>query len=207
MHTVLLDRCTGCELCLPPCPVDCIEMRPGAVPAAQRAAAQSRALRCAHARGSQQPRCERQRELDAKKAARAARRAGRHAMNDAEAPRDIRAAARGQSRRRAPNLIYRSPFELLVAVILSAQATDKSVNKATAELFRTARTRPLRMLALGVDGLSNYIKSIGLYNGKAKNIIATCRLAAGAARRRGARRRARRSRRCPASDAKPPTSS
>jgi endonuclease-3 len=72
-------------------------------------------------------------------------------------------------------LHYKSPFELLVAVILSAQATDKSVNKATANLFRAANT-PAAILDLGVDGLSAYIKSIGLYNGKAKNIIATCRL-------------------------------
>jgi endonuclease III len=72
-------------------------------------------------------------------------------------------------------LNYQSPFELLVAVMLSAQATDKSVNKATASLFRTANT-PAAILALGVDGLSAYIKSIGLYNSKAKNIIATCRL-------------------------------
>ena len=72
-------------------------------------------------------------------------------------------------------LNYRSPFELLVAVILSAQATDKSVNKATAALFQAADT-PAAMLALGVDGLSAYIKSIGLYNGKARNIIATCRI-------------------------------
>lgn len=72
-------------------------------------------------------------------------------------------------------LVYRSPFELLIAVILSAQATDKSVNKATASLFRDAAT-PAAVLALGVAGLSAYIKSIGLYNGKAKNIIETCRL-------------------------------
>jgi len=72
-------------------------------------------------------------------------------------------------------LNYRSPFELLVAVMLSAQATDKSVNKATTPLFRAANT-PAAILALGVDGLSPYIKSIGLYNSKAKNIIATCRL-------------------------------
>ncbi len=72
-------------------------------------------------------------------------------------------------------LIYRSPFELLIAVILSAQATDKSVNKATAGLFRIANT-PAAVLALGVDGLSPHIKSIGLYNSKAKNIIAACRL-------------------------------
>ena len=72
-------------------------------------------------------------------------------------------------------LIYSSPFELLVAVILSAQATDKGVNKATAGLFREANT-PQAILSLGVRGLSTFIKSIGLYNGKAKNIIATCAL-------------------------------
>jgi endonuclease-3 len=72
-------------------------------------------------------------------------------------------------------LIYSSPFELLLAVILSAQATDKGVNKATAGLFREANT-PQAVLALGVKGLSTFIKSIGLYNGKAKNIIATCAL-------------------------------
>jgi endonuclease-3 len=72
-------------------------------------------------------------------------------------------------------LNYQTPFELLVAVILSAQATDKSVNKATAGLFRAANT-PAGILALGVEGLSSYIKSIGLYNSKAKNLIATCRL-------------------------------
>jgi endonuclease-3 len=72
-------------------------------------------------------------------------------------------------------LNYQSPFELLVAVILSAQATDKSVNKATVGLFHAANT-PAGILALGVDGLSTYIKSIGLYNSKAKNLIATCRL-------------------------------
>ncbi len=72
-------------------------------------------------------------------------------------------------------LLYRNPFELLIAVILSAQATDKSVNKATAPLFRDAAT-PAAIAALGVRGLSAYIKSIGLYNAKARNIIATCRL-------------------------------
>jgi endonuclease-3 len=72
-------------------------------------------------------------------------------------------------------LVYSTPFELLIAVILSAQATDKSVNKATAGLFRAANT-PAAMLGLGVDTLSRFIQSIGLYNSKAKNIIATCRL-------------------------------
>ncbi len=72
-------------------------------------------------------------------------------------------------------LIYHSPFELLIAVILSAQATDKSVNKATKDLFKAAHT-PESMAKLGVSGLKKYISSIGLYNAKAKNIIATCKL-------------------------------
>ena len=71
-------------------------------------------------------------------------------------------------------LIHHSPFELLVAVILSAQATDKSVNKATARLFAAANT-PAAILALGEEGLSAYIQSIGLFNAKARNIIATCK--------------------------------
>lgn len=72
-------------------------------------------------------------------------------------------------------LQYRTPFQLLVAVILSAQATDKGVNKATARLFREAGT-PQAIVALGVEGLSRYIKSIGLYNSKAKNIVRTAEL-------------------------------
>jgi endonuclease III len=72
-------------------------------------------------------------------------------------------------------LEYRTPFELLVAVILSAQATDRSVNRATPALFARART-PQQMLELGVGGLSPYIQSIGLYNTKAKNLIETCRM-------------------------------
>lgn len=71
-------------------------------------------------------------------------------------------------------LQYTSPFELLIAVILSAQATDKGVNKATAKLFPVANT-PEAILALGVDGLKEYIKTIGLFNAKAENIIKTCR--------------------------------
>lgn len=72
-------------------------------------------------------------------------------------------------------LKFGSPFELLVAVVLSAQATDKSVNLATAKLFPHANT-PERILKLGQSGLEHYIKSIGLYRTKAKNILATCRL-------------------------------
>jgi len=72
-------------------------------------------------------------------------------------------------------LHYATPFQLLIAVILSAQATDIGVNKATARLFPVAPT-PERMLALGVDGLADYIRTIGLYRSKAKNVIATCQL-------------------------------
>ena len=72
-------------------------------------------------------------------------------------------------------LRYSSPFELLVAVILSAQATDKSVNLATHELFKKART-PQAMLKLGLAGIKRYIRTIGLYNAKARNILATCRI-------------------------------
>ena len=72
-------------------------------------------------------------------------------------------------------LDYRSPFELLVAVVLSAQATDKGVNRATARLFPVANT-PQAILALGEDGLKTYINSIGLYNAKAKHIVGLCRL-------------------------------
>ncbi|MBS0286597.1 MAG: endonuclease III [Proteobacteria bacterium] len=72
-------------------------------------------------------------------------------------------------------LVYKSEFELLVAVILSAQATDVSVNNATKTLFKVANT-PKKMLALGEEGLKTYIKSIGLYHNKAKNIIKTCHM-------------------------------
>jgi len=72
-------------------------------------------------------------------------------------------------------LKYRTPFELLVAVVLSAQATDKSVNLATSRLFSVANT-PQALLALGQEGLADYIKSIGLYRTKAKNVIAACRM-------------------------------
>lgn len=72
-------------------------------------------------------------------------------------------------------LEYNNPFELLIAVILSAQATDVGVNKATAKLYPVANT-PEAIFDLGVTGLSDYIKTIGLYNSKAKNVIETCRL-------------------------------
>ncbi|HAU06922.1 MAG TPA: endonuclease III [Gammaproteobacteria bacterium] len=70
-------------------------------------------------------------------------------------------------------LNYNSPFELLIAVILSAQATDVGVNKATAKLFPVANT-PEAIYSLGVEGLKQYIKTIGLFNSKANNVISTC---------------------------------
>jgi endonuclease III len=72
-------------------------------------------------------------------------------------------------------LEYQTPFQLLIAVILSAQATDKSVNLATRELFKHAAT-PHAIAELGVAGLSRYIRTIGLFNTKARNVIATCRM-------------------------------
>ena len=75
-------------------------------------------------------------------------------------------------------LNYQSPFELLISVILSAQATDISVNKATDLLYPIANT-PSTILALGVNKLKTYIKTIGLYNSKAENIIKTCRILLG----------------------------
>ncbi|GAA4652125.1 endonuclease III [Kistimonas scapharcae] len=72
-------------------------------------------------------------------------------------------------------LEYTTPFELLIAVILSAQATDVGVNKATRKLYPVANT-PETIYALGVDGLKEYIKTIGLFNSKAENVIKTCRM-------------------------------
>jgi endonuclease-3 len=75
----------------------------------------------------------------------------------------------------ATELKYRNPFELLVAVVLSAQATDVSVNKATEKLFAVANT-PETILGLGTNGLKKYIRSIGLYNTKAANIVKSCKI-------------------------------
>lgn len=72
-------------------------------------------------------------------------------------------------------LVYHSPFELLISVILSAQATDTSVNKATKELFKVANT-PEKMHALGLNKLKTYIKTIGLFNTKAANVLKTCEM-------------------------------
>ncbi len=89
--------------------------------------------------------------------------------------RDIFSRLRAANPDPRSELVHSSPFELLVSVILSAQATDKSVNIATAPLYKRAST-PQKMLALGTAGLEEYIKTIGLYRTKAKNVIATCRI-------------------------------
>jgi len=95
-------------------------------------------------------------------------------MNPAKR-REIYARLARQNPEPTTELEYGSTFELLVAVVLSAQATDVSVNKATRTLFRVANT-PESMLALGEKGLKTYIKTIGLYNSKAANIIKLCRI-------------------------------
>ncbi|MEM8501064.1 MAG: endonuclease III [Pseudomonadota bacterium] len=87
--------------------------------------------------------------------------------------REIFERLRAENPKPTTELNFKNPFELLVAVALSAQATDVSVNKATAKLFKKANT-PARILKLGVDGVKEYIKTIGLYNNKAKNLISMC---------------------------------
>ncbi len=88
---------------------------------------------------------------------------------------EIFARLQAQNPHPTTELEYDTPFQLLIAVLLSAQATDVGVNKATRLLFPVAPT-PDKMLALGVEGLEQYIKTIGLYRTKAKNTIATCRI-------------------------------
>lgn len=93
-------------------------------------------------------------------------------------PKNVREAftrLRAQNPEPRTELVYSTPFELLIAVILSAQATDVGVNKATAKLYPVANT-PAAILALGLDGLKEYIKTIGLYNSKAANILKTCEM-------------------------------
>jgi endonuclease-3 len=93
---------------------------------------------------------------------------------NAEKRRQIFTRLREQNPNPTTELNYDTPFELLIAVILSAQATDVGVNKATAKLFPVANT-PQAILDLGLEGLKSYIKTIGLYNSKAENVIKTCR--------------------------------
>ncbi len=94
---------------------------------------------------------------------------------NAEKRRNIFERLREANPHPTTELNFNSPFELLIAVMLSAQATDKSVNKATKALFQAANT-PEAMLKLGEDGVKRHIRTIGLFNTKAKNIIKTCQL-------------------------------
>src|SRR4051812_45032035 len=104
----------------------------------------------------------------------AARRRGRATSPDAATVRTIFTRLREQNPEPKSELVYDSPFTLLVAVMLSAQATDASVNKATRHLFRIADT-PAKILALGEDRVREMIMTIGLYRNKAKNLIALSR--------------------------------
>lgn len=94
---------------------------------------------------------------------------------NAEKRREIFARLKAANPHPTTELEYTTPFELLIAVILSAQATDVSVNKATRQLYPVANT-PAAIDALGVEGLIPYVQTIGLYRNKAKNVIETCRL-------------------------------
>lgn len=94
---------------------------------------------------------------------------------NAEKRYQIFARLREQNPEPRTELEYQTPFELLIAVMLSAQATDVSVNKATRKLFPIANT-PEKLLQLGVDGIKAYIRTIGLFNTKAENVIKTCTL-------------------------------
>lgn len=89
--------------------------------------------------------------------------------------REMFSRLQAQNPKPSTELVYNSPFELLISVILSAQATDVSVNKATLKLYAVANT-PQAILDLGLDGLKDYIKTIGLYNTKAANVIKTCHI-------------------------------
>ena len=96
-------------------------------------------------------------------------------MMKADQRRELFARLKELNPRPTTELEYTTPFELLVAVTLSAQATDVGVNKATRKLFPVANT-PAAILALGEDGLKKYISTIGLFNAKAANVIAACRI-------------------------------
>jgi len=94
---------------------------------------------------------------------------------NAEKRREIFTRLRAANEKPTTELEYTTPFELLIAVLLSAQATDVGVNKATRKLYPVANT-PAKILALGVEGLTPYIQTIGLYRTKGKNVIATCQI-------------------------------
>jgi endonuclease-3 len=184
MHSILVEECTGCELCIAPCPVDCISMAPMHDDGTNRAV-QYRARYEAHL--TRLEHWEAERTAESEHGGGRGRRRG--ARGDCAGTREKNRRRRMNAARRAEifrrlreanpkpttELEYQTPFQLLIAVILSAQATDVGVNKATRRLFPLAGT-PQALLALGQDELKRYISTIGLFNAKAKNVIATCRI-------------------------------
>lgn len=183
MHTIISDACTGCELCLPVCPIDCIDIQPTILK--KNHSAQQWRLRYEN----RQKRLNRDKtEQRSNKISNLTVETRKAAIHAAVLRVKKKESAMHQSRLeeifrrfKAHNsepvleLIYRSKFELLISVMLSAQATDISVNKYTKELYKVANT-PRKILELGEEGLKQYIKSIGLFNSKAKNIIKTCKI-------------------------------
>src|SRR6185312_13752943 len=183
MHDVAPSLCSGCELCVPACPVDCIALVPAERgwitedAAAARIRHEARRARLArgtpscrgHRRGPRATRGERRSSSGARPCT------SRWTCMNAAKRRAIFERLRAANPHPTTELDYATPFELLVAVVLSAQATDRSVNLATRKLYPVART-PQGMVKLGVDGLAPYISSIGLWRGKAKNVVALSQL-------------------------------
>ena len=172
MHTVVEPWCIGCELCVAPCPVDCIEMVPARAEwsaALKQAAGERGRRRKLRAAIPITPAPDRKRVLAA------ALERGKKARMNPQKRREIFRRFQEANPNPTTELKYSTPYELLIAVVLSAQATDKSVNLATAELFPKANT-PEAMVKLGVAGLESYIKRIGLYRTKAKNVVALSKL-------------------------------
>ena len=191
-------RCIGCTKCLPPCPVDAIVGSRQRMHTVVASCARVRAVRCALPRGlhhhdpvagesvahahAATGRCQPRAFRSPQRAHRSPRgRAGRGAGGEktrcqtpvhADKRRQIYARLRAANPAPSTELEYSTPFELLVAVILSAQATDKSVNAVTRKLYPVART-PRAIADLGVEGVAKFIRTIGLWQAKAKNVVAT----------------------------------
>ena len=227
MHTVLADWCTGCDLCVAPCPVDCIDMVPagrgwtaedadisrqrhrGHQARLARLAADNARLMAAEIPDAPAPRdtAAAEQDEDRKRSAiesalARARPPQRPAPMNAAKRREIFARLQAANPNPTTELEYDTPFQLLIAVLLSAQATDKSVNIATRKFFPEHGT-PAAMLALGEEGLADYIKTIGLFRTKARTPsppAASCSSSMAAK----CRARARNSKRCPAWAARPP---
>ena len=184
MHTVIAADCSGCELCVPACPVDCIHMVPApglpAEPLPPAAVAErARAL----PRGSTNRAVERLSRTPWRLAAPLAQgESGRAAAARAGAARTrprsgcCSSACAPRTRARAASSPTRSPYQLLVSVILSAQATDRSVNLATEAAVSRRADAGRRWPRSARRGLAGYIRTIGLWRMKAKNVIAATRM-------------------------------